>query len=652
MLPLLPLPHLDRVFDYRVPAESDADAQPGVRVRIRFGGRLVDGYLLERVETSDREGTLAWLHKVVSPVQVLTPEIVDLIDTVSERFAGTRADLLRLAIPPRHARVENEAPVQSPPAPIVAPDLRNWSIYEHAMSYADAVRVGRPARAVWNAAPGEDWPRRVAEMAAMVAATGRGALIIVPDHKDLDRVVKVCETLVDPSLVCALAAGLGPAQRYRRWLSVLRGHSRIVVGTRSAAFAPVVNLGFVAVWDDGDDLLSEPRSPYPHTRDIAVHRAHRSGAGFLSGGFARTCEGQLLVESGWAHPLVASRSAIRERSPRVVALADSDFALERDPGAKAARIPGIAFSAARTALQRGDAVLVQVPRRGYVPAVVCQDCRESLRCRRCAGPLELVDDSGVYQCRWCSTSVHTPKCSACGSVRVRAQVVGARRTAEELGRAFPGVPVVTSGGDDVVAEIQPHSALVVCTPGAEPLVEGGYGAALLLDGWALLGRADLRAGEETLRKWMAAAALVKPASAGGAVAVIADAGIPVVQALVRWDPVGFAEHELAERAEVGFPPAVRIAAIDGSHAAVSGMLDVLELPGGAEVLGPVPLPPFARPPSADAGVDEGEIERVLIKVPRQVGLELSRALRVAQAARSARKETSAVRIQVDPLHIG
>ena len=75
----------------------------------------------------------------------------------------------------------------------------------------------------------------------------------------------------------------------------------------------------------------------------------------------------------------------------------------------------------------------------------------------------------------------------------------------------------------------------MATPGAEPVAEGGYGAVLLLDSWALLTRADLRAGEEALRRWLAAAALARPAPAGGRVVVVADGALAPVQALLRWD---------------------------------------------------------------------------------------------------------------------
>ena len=112
----------------------------------------------------------------------------------------------------------------------------------------------------------------------------------------------------------------------------------------------------------------------------------------------------------------------------------------------------------------------------------------------------------------------------------------------------------------------------------------GYAAALLLDGWALLGRPSLRAGEEALRRWLAAAALVRP---DGTVLVHADQSLAATQALIRWDPVTFAERELAERAELGFPPAVRMAAVTGEAAAVASLLAGTD--PAFEVLGPVPV---------------------------------------------------------------
>jgi primosomal protein N' (replication factor Y) len=434
-------------------------------------------------------------------------------------------------------------------------------------------------------------------------------------------------------------------------------------------FAPVCQLGLVVLWDDGDDLHAEPRAPYPNAREVLALRAHRSGAAALIGGFARSAELTQLVAAGWAKPLTGGPEALRRVAPRVRAAPD-EAELARDAAAMTARLPSLALRTVRAALTgdprgsdpRGSdprnreprnrhpwpagPVLVQVPRRGYLAAIACARCRAQARCAVCGGPLQVGGSHEVPGCRWCGALATDWTCSRCGSGQLRALVTGAARTAEELGRAFPGVPVRASDGQHVLAEIPAEPALVVATPGAEPVAAGGYAAALLLDGWALLGRASLRAAEETLRRWLNAAALVRPA---GPVVVLAEASLPAVQALVRWDPVGFAERELAERAELGFPPAVRMAAVTGSSAAIADFVGSAGLPARAEILGPVPAAPD-RPPNG-AEPDPEPQERALIRIPRADGLALARALHAAQAARSARKDGAAVRVQLDPAEV-
>jgi primosomal protein N' (replication factor Y) len=613
--------HLDRPFDYAVPA-SMQDVEAGCRVRVRFSGRLADGFVLERCESTDHEGRLAPLAAVVSTEQVLTPQVARLARVLADRFVGSMYDVVRLAVPPRHARAEAE-PGGEAAAPPVVPGPGGWEQYASGASYLGALGTGAAPRAVWGALPGPGWPDEVATAVRTTAASGRGSVVVVPDARDVERVAAALGDL--PHVV--LRADLGPAERYRRWLRVLRGEVQVVVGTRAAAYAPVRDLGLVVLWDDGDDLHGEPRSPYVHARDVLVHRAHLEGAGALVGGFARTAEGQLLVESGWAQELVAARAQVRAAAPRVEGTTEDDQA--RDPAAQAARIPRVAFEAAREALAAGRPVLVQVPRRGYVTSLVCQRDRSPARCPGCQGPLQLTSGHAVASCRWCGRVAGDWSCGTCGGRQLRAAVVGSRRTAEELGRAFPGTTVRTSGRDEVLAEVPDRPALVVATPGAEPVAAGGYGAVLLLDTWALLSRADLRAGEEALRRWMGAAALAVPGPQGGRVVVVGDHALAPVQALVRWDPAGAAQRELADRAAHGFPPAARVVAVSGAARAVA---DVVEAVGVGEVLGPV---------------EDGEGERALLRVPREQASDLTSALRTVLATRSAHK-AEAVRVQVDP----
>ena len=654
------LAHLDRPFDYLVPASLDQSAVPGCRVRVRFAGQLVDGYLLERAETSEHQGKLARLERVTSPEPVLTPEIFQLARAVADRYGGTLADMLRLAIPPRHAAAERDAPAaerdplttdHNAPAPGTPhpapkhPDPGTWDRYPAGAAFLAGLAGGRPVRAAWSALPGPEWPNEIAIAAATSAAAGRGVVIVVPDARDLDRVDAALTAVTQPH-VC-LTADLGPAERYRRWLAVRRGLVPVVAGTRAAMFAPVAGLGLVVLWDDGDDLHAEPRAPYPNAREVLAMRAHRAGAAALIGGFARTAELTQLVAGGWAKPLAGSPAALRQAAPRVRAAPD-EAELARDAAAMTARLPSLALRTARTALTEGP-VLVQVPRRGYLAAIACGRCRAQARCATCGGPLEIGGSHETPGCRWCGALAADWTCARCGSGQLRALVTGAARTAEELGRAFPGVPVRASGGQHVLAAVPAEPALVIATPGAEPVAPDGYAAALLLDGWALLGRPSLRAAEETLRRWLNAAALVRPA---GPVVVLAEATLPAVQALIRWDPVTFAERELAERAELGFPPAVRMASVTGTPDAVAEFIGAAKLPAQAEVLGPVPVETAAtRPTGHNPAAPAEPQERALIRIGRQDGLELARALHAAQATRSARKDGGAIRVQLDPAEV-
>ena len=672
----VPLAHLDRPFDYLVPERLAAAAVPGCRVRVRFAGQLTGGYLLERAAASEHPGRLAYLERVVSPEPVLSPEIAALAREVADRCAGTLADVLRLAIPPRHAGAEaadgplagDGQPLGPPPRPAPGP----WVRYPAGKAFLAALAEGRAPRAVWSALPGPLWPEEIATAAAAAGSAGRGTLIVVPDAKDLSLIDGALARMLGPGRHTCLSAGLGPAERYRRWLSVARGTVRVVAGTRAAMFAPVRDLGLVVIWDDGDDLHAEPRAPYPHAREVLALRAHRAGAGALIGGFARTAEAARLIGTGWAAAITADRPTVRGCAPQVRA-AGADAELARDGAARSARMPSLALRMARAGLAHGP-VLVQVPRRGYVTAVACENCRAPARCPACAGPLALEGDGGPARCRWCGRADPGWRCPACGDPRLRALVTGAGRTAEELGRAFPGTPVVVSGGATVVGLVPRAPALVVATPGAEPRADGGYAAAVLLDGWALLGRPSLRAAEEALRRWLNAAALVRPGTSGGAVTVVAEAALPAVQALIRWDPVTHADRELAEREALRFPPAVRMAALSGPGRAVAELLAAAVLPPEADVLGPIPLDgagvgpaeqerPVKSEVSAEAdednefigkqepdGVPDQQV-RVLVRVPRSASMALAAALQAAQGVRSARKDAGAVRVQLDPAEL-
>src|SRR5664280_604637 len=409
------LPHLDRPFEYFVPASMADLAVAGARVKVRFAGRDVDGYVLARAARPEHDGKLAPLRKVVSPEAVLTPEVLALSRVIASRYAGTLGDVVRLAVPLRHATAEKSLPIQTPTsareqAHAAAEALQGatepgpWSSYPAGTSFLRHIASGDAPAASWLALPGQqpeaDWPAAMAVAAATSLAARRGALLVVPDHRDVDR--------VDAALQLLLGSGK---------------HVRLTA-------APGHDLGLVAWWDDGDDLLVEQRAPYPHVREVLHVRARLEGAALLSGGFTRTTSIQQWVESGEMRSVCADAASRRSAAPRVV-VAGEGSDIERDGAAAVAHLPSAAWRAAKSALAHGP-VLIQVPRRGYLPSLSCQTCREPARCARCHGPLALNSVDAAATCRWCGKVAAAFECPSCGGAALRSNVVGARRTAEAV----------------------------------------------------------------------------------------------------------------------------------------------------------------------------------------------------------------------------
>lgn len=643
------VPHLDRTFDYALSPELDQAAQPGTRVIVRFGGQEMRGWIWSRAATTTYLGPLTPVRRVVSDLPVLPDATRRLIEAVAARGAGTRADVARLAVPPRHATTEDSMRHQ-PPA--VLPTWRcpspegTWEAYDGGPELlTDLARGGCP-RAAWCALPpvegvSASWIRCLAVAAQASLASGRGVLLLVATTERAEAVAATMRRLLDEEDVVVLSAEHGPARRYRAFLKLLLGRARVVVGTRAAAFAPVHRLGLAVIWDDGDHRLDERHAPYLHARTVLELRSSLEGAGLILAGYSRSVEAQSLVERGTCQDLEASRELRRAAAPRVVVPAAPDLDAEGASGG--ARIPSLAHRLLHRALSTGPA-LIQVPRSGYAPVVACQACRRAAHCAHCSGPLAMTAQ-GRTGCRWCARPAASWTCPHCGGTDLRMVRVGSARTGEELGRAFPNTPVVVSGareGHGVLRTVDASPRLVVATPGAEPMAEGGYGAVLILDGGVLSARPELGATNEALRCWTNAAALCAP---GGTVMLLGSPDPRTSQALVRWDHAGFAHRELEERGELHLPPAWRAARLDGPPRTVEALLAHAQREG-FETLGPVSVAPAAGPP-ADQDAPSVSMSRALVRCPWEQGEELARVLRLFTRERSVRRD-EAVRIELDP----
>ena len=569
-----------------------------------------------------------------------------------------------LATPGAPAPFVLDSPALNPDAPDAA---SVFSDYENGAEFIEDVAAGAATRAVMTVLPGHlehTWADVLATALAAAATSGRGAIAVVPTAKNLDLLeAALAERLPADSFV-RLSSDSTPHTRYHGFVKARLGQVPVVIGTRAAAYAPVANLGLVVCWDDGDSSLVEQRAPYCHARDVLLLRASAENTAALFAGFSMSSEAARLVRTRWASHVRAPRALVRDYSPRIFSTG-SEFELARDPLAAMARIPHLAFEHARRALARGP-VLVQVARSGYIPSFSCERCRMPARCGECSGPLSVASGSSVPSCSWCGHLAQQWRCSECGFTHWRYSAAGATRTAEELGRAFPNVPVISSAGDHVRASVGPEPALVVATPGAEPVAFGGYAAALLLDADKMLRFDSLRAPEAALRRWLNAAALVRPAALEGTVVTTASPS-PVEQALVRWDPAWFAREELEERAQTGLPPAVRTAAVTGAEADVRAFME--EFLGSSalpervreqlRIVGPVPLDQgyFAWSESLEEDSEEAPVQgdwRTLMFFSYGIAQQVTRELRATRATIAALKKNVGerpVQIRCDGLDV-
>lgn len=589
MLVASPLPQLDRELEYLIPEALLGRVAAGMRVRVpvRSAQRQLDAFVLEVRERPSFEGRLAELSELVSEARVLIPEISALARRVADRQAGCAADVLRLAIPPRQVRVErtwlaeraepvaqaDDALGLDGAAPILRGHLGATGLAQ--LLHEQPTRIALAPPAGVDAAGVPLALVALAELCAWHLSRGRSAILAVPDFRDVELALRALRDRVPAEVVRRLDTRSKPAARYRDFLRCLEDRPQLVVGTRTAVYAPVSRLGLIAMWDDGDESFVEPLAPYAHAREVALTRQQLRDCSLVLAAHSPSLETRRLVAIGWLRELRGS-----EAHPRIVPTA---AVIGQEAQARHARIPSIAWRAAADALEGGP-VLVQVAAPGYLPAVVCAQCRTLARCRECAGPLQLERSGAPPRCRICG-AVHADwHCAACGHDRLRAASIGAARTVEELGRAFPGVPVRLADGEHEHIDVPGRPALVVATRGTEPVAHGGYAAVLLLDGERMLARERLDAGVDVLRWWSNAAALAAPK----APVVLVGAEEGPGRALHAWRQPGYVDAELAVRRQLVFPPAVRAGTITGSAAEVERALAaIVELPG-LRVDGPVP----------------------------------------------------------------
>ena len=505
--------HLDGLYDYLVPLELDQEVSPGVRMLVPFGNRTLEAVAIERIAVGNLK-VLKPIESLISPFPLLSKEILNLIFDCAQRWAAHPYDLIKSAVPAR------------------APSAEKGMVFKTNQPTSEKKS---PSNVYYQFSPGEDEYHSLCAMAIKASKTG-GVLVLVPDERDVDAFLTSLKHNFADARAARLDSSLTRTQRYSEYLSVVAGDVRIVIGTRSAVFAPIHNLQTIFIHRETSESFYEVRTPGWNARDVALMRSAHEGASVVVTGYSPSAEIARLIEN--------KRISVSLKKGKLNALSFTQQMGEL--------LPNRIFPEIREALRNG-AVLFLTPRKGYAAAMTCSKCRNEARCE-CGGKLSKKSARSAPECALCSREYVLWRCTWCGGDQPHLLARGSERFAHELGRAFPNIPIVSSEGDHILEEVAPRTSMVIATPGAVPKIQGGYSAVVVLEANRYFAQVDLRAHERARAQIFHAASRVRPK---GRVLLVIDSTNPITASLSRWSPSILSMRDLKEREEAQFPPYFR-----------------------------------------------------------------------------------------------
>lgn len=526
--------HLGQTFDYFIDEKDSEAAQPGVLLRVRFGGQRVSGVIWARTDTSNTpRSSIRYIERVLSPDVLVPASMREDIGLIAKAYGGTRANILRFAVPPRVAKVEAEqrlaASFRRPVGGSLSDNTQGGfagrgtnpdgtmpagstfavasTVSEGAAqgyrrltaNYADvnvlhdALTGQRFQSFVFDSLPGaQEWQRNMAWMVATALSAGKAAVVELPTMREVEDLMPMLRNYGLKPFAPAPAGGwvgdvavlnaetMPAADRYRTYLAVALGQVKVVIGTRAVMYAPVEGPALFAILEDAAYQNMDGMMPYPQARGVMRLRAKSHGGVFVAMANARTPQSQWentgpdTVEtpvSGYSTTIHPLASPLKDATPWVRWLNRDELARLADPSI-GARVPHTAVRVLSKALESGP-VLLSIPQDSVSETLSCAKCHRQARCAKCSGPLQLPADrrDSTPRCRWCGAAAINWKCPGCGHERMRVVRVGAAGTAAELAGLFRGVPVVLSSKTQgLVRDVACQPMIVIATPGFEPRV--------------------------------------------------------------------------------------------------------------------------------------------------------------------------------------
>ena len=585
---------LSEPFSYLIPQKLSAQVTVGSRVQVPFKDKHVEGIVIARAATSPESRELKSIYKLLGDFPVANEETLELISLTASFWGGSPYDVIRSAIPPRMAAVEKAL-------------------------------VNDPIKTIASSSPDATFhllPPKVDPIAALVSlitnSKNSGAkLVIVPTGRELN---KLLTTLNSAGIEFkSLDSNLPRADRYRNFLEASLGSANLVIGMRTAIFAPIPNLVEIYLHQENSEHYFERRAPYWSAREVAWMRSKMSNLSLHLTGYVPSLDVAIDIDN----------KEIKYQASR------EKIAVIAQPSANGEMIPSKIYQQVRNGLSSGP-VLFLVPAKGYATAITCAKCRNLAICE-CGGKLSKSSAKSEPICVLCSKKYQNWKCGWCGEAKIFLASRGIERFAEEIGRSFPNQLVVQSTANDPRDFVGSEPALVISTPGVEPVAQHGYSAVVLLQVDRFLSASDSNGVERAYSFFFAASALISPT---GVVALVHDDGAAIVSALATWNPATIAKREIEQRIQLQLPPITGAVLVLAESAELARLKRALE---SAKEEGRAPKSLRVYGPSASTADDA----KITLLIDPSEQLELVSLLREINKRRTISKK-SLLSFRVNP----
>jgi primosomal protein N' (replication factor Y) (superfamily II helicase) len=432
-----------------------------------------------------------------------------------------------------------------------------------------AIETGRPDRfLLW--APSARRISIVFDAAEAVLRQQRRVIFITPEISRAEALASAARTRWG-NRAELFHSGLPAALRYERWQHLRSGAVQIVIGTRSAIFAPMSSVGLIYIDEEENSSLKEETEPRYHARDVAWMRAQRSAAIVLLGSSHPSLETMHGISTG-----VSEQFQEAETSVDAMTAFSQDHSLKIHTVNLRATPYGTILSdpmiaGMRTALETRAGVILFLNRKGFAPALFCRECGQTPHCPQCSVALTFYKQGGRLACHYCGTSRSLPDtCPSCHAPRLQPSGIGTEAVEEWTRRLFPHAKI--GRVDSTSSSSSAHASSVrrkflagdldvligtqmLCQ--GEPRLSAGFVGLIQAD--AGLHLPDFRASEYTYHTLMDAIAWAQSKRSDGR--VVLQTLLPthyVIQAVANQDPTLFYRQELAFRQALAYPPFTRL----------------------------------------------------------------------------------------------